>query len=406
MSDELSSDLASLRINRNEPPARNRSALRAVSIGVGVLAVGALGAVFGAPKVEGILFKTEVMKGEITLISPAQASVSLTSTGYVIPTVSVRVGISFNARVAKVLVKEGDAVKAGATLLEFDAAGQEAAVSAAQARVGVARARATAERARQEELKRQIQRERTLVERNVTARATLEDLEARLSGLEETARAADAEVQATSAEVESLRATLRDRRIVAPVNGTVLTRPPTIGEVVGPEQPILELVDFTSLVVEVDVPEARLYMIEIGKPCEIVLDAYPSKRYRGSTLELGKRVNRAKATVPVRVKFSDSAENVLPEMSARVSFLSEALSEEAMKQPPKRVVPDSAVVDRLGGKAVFVIDGDQVKLVPVQVGAPAPGGFELLDGPQAGTRLVLGPPPNLTDRQKVKEKAN
>lgn len=406
MSDELSSDLASLRIDRNEPPARRSSALRAVSIGVGVLALGVLATVFVAPKVEGTLFKTEVTKGEVTLISPAQASVSLSATGYVIPTVSARVGISFNARVAKVLVKEGDTVKVGDTLLEFDAAGQEADVTAAQARVGVARARATAERARQEELKRQMQRERTLVDQKVTGRATLEDLEARLAGLEETARAADAEVRAASAEVESLRATLRDRKIVASVDGTVLTRPPTMGEVVGPEEPILDLVDFKSLVVEVDVPEARLYLIEIGKPCEIVLDAYPSKRYRGVTTELGKRVNRAKATVPVRVKFTDSAEKVLPEMSARVSFLSEELSEEAMKQPPKRIVPESAVIDRFGGKAVFVIDGDQVKLVPVRVGAPAPGGIELLDGPQVGTRLVLGPPPNLADGQKIKDKTN
>jgi hypothetical protein len=91
-------------------------------------------------------------------------------------------------------------------------------------------------------------------------------------------------------------------------------------------------------------------------------------------------------------------------MSARVSFLAEALSEEAMKEPPKRVVPESAVVDRLGAKVVFVVDQGQVKMVPIKVGGAAPGGLELLDGPAPGTRLVATPPLDLTDGQKIKEK--
>src|SRR5207247_2369983 len=135
-------------------------------------------------------------------------------------------------------------------------------------------------------------------------------------------------------------------------------------------------------------PETRLYLIEPGKPCEIVLDAYPSQRHRCVALEIGKRVNRAKATIPVKVKFVGEAKSVLPEMSARVSFLAEALSEEAMKEPPKRVVPESAVVDRAGAKVVFVINEGQARMVPIKLGGPAPGGLELLDGPAPGTRLV------------------
>lgn len=409
MSDQLSSDLASLQINREPGFATQKrpGRLRGVAIGVGVVALGALAAVVAAPRIEGALFRPEVALGEVVLISPTQAAVTVSSTGYVIPLTSARVGISFNARVVKSLVKEGASVKAGDLLLEINAAEQQGQVTAAQARVGVARARATAERASQEEVKRQIERERGLVEQNVTGRATLEDLEARLKGLTESARTADAEVLAAGAEVESLRTALSDRKLVAPVDGMVMTRPPVAGEVVGPDQPALEIVDFQSLVVEVDVPEARLHLIEVGKPCEIVLDAYPSKRYRCTASEIGRRVNRAKATVPIRVKFADTLDqHVLPEMSARVDFLSEALSADAMNQPAKRVLPESALLDRAGGKSVFVFDQEQVKLVRVEVGASTPGGVELLDGLPAGTRLVLDPPANLVDGQKVREKRN
>jgi hypothetical protein len=104
------------------------------------------------------------------------------------------------------------------------------------------------------------------------------------------------------------------------------------------------------------------------------------------------------------VKFIDPTDKVLPEMSARVSFLAKALSEEAMKEPPKRVVPESAIAERLGAKVVFVVDQGQVKVMPIQVGGVAPGGFELIDGPPPGTRLVASPAKDLVDGQKIKEK--
>jgi HlyD family secretion protein len=91
-------------------------------------------------------------------------------------------------------------------------------------------------------------------------------------------------------------------------------------------------------------------------------------------------------------------------MSARVSFLAEALSEEAIKEPPKRVVPESAVADRMGAKVVFAVNEGQVKMVPVKLGGPAPGGLELLDGPPPGTRLVARPDADLADGQRIKEK--
>jgi hypothetical protein len=135
-----------------------------------------------------------------------------------------------------------------------------------------------------------------------------------------------------------------------------------------------------------------------------VLDAYPSKRYRGETLEIGKQVDRAKATVKVKVKFRDGATGVLPDMAARVGFLSEEVSVEQSKEPPRLVVPGDAVVDRNGQRVVFVIEDGAVKMVTVEVGAPFGGGLELLRGPSAGTRVVSAPPESLKDGQAIKQK--
>jgi multidrug efflux pump subunit AcrA (membrane-fusion protein) len=152
------------------------------------------------------------------------------------------------------------------------------------------------------------------------------------------------------------------------------------------------------------VPEARVHLVSVGSPCEIVLDAYPDQRLRGAVAELGKKVDRAKATLLVKVRFVDPTALAVPEMSARVSFLTKEIDAASLKEAPKHVVPSGAIALRGGSKVVFAVDQGKLKMLPVEVGAPIGGGFELLDGPPPGTRLVSSPSPDLADGQSVKEK--
>src|SRR5262249_51820518 len=114
---DLTSDLASLKIQRTEDPNRPKP-WRTVLVADG-LAGGAVAAWrFGYPAVEARLFKAEVAVTEIATVSPAQASVTVTSTGYVVPQVISKVGTKIPGRVAKVFVKEGSTVKTGDVLAE------------------------------------------------------------------------------------------------------------------------------------------------------------------------------------------------------------------------------------------------------------------------------------------------
>jgi HlyD family secretion protein len=403
MADQLSSDLASLRIDRGSKAAPRRSWGGAVAAALAVALIGG-GAVVAYPRVEAALFKKEISLTEISMISPAQASISITSSGYVVPRVVSRVGAKVPGRIARVRVKEGDLVKAGDVLVELEDADQRAAITAAQARVGAAAARASASRANITEIRLQADRQKALVDSGAVGRAGLDDLLARVTALEKLASASDAEIRAAQAEVDSLRVLLQDRVVKSPIDGTVLTKPPEVGEMTATSPFLVEIADFDSLVVETDVAESRLNNIQIGAPCEIVLDAYPTRRLAGKAAEIGKRVNRAKATIAVRVAFTGDRTGVLPDMAARVSFLTKEISAEAMKEPPKRIVPAKAVVERAGAKVVFVVDQGRVKISTVRVGAESAGGYELLDGPPPGTKLVQSPPLDLQDGQKIKEK--
>lgn len=426
MNDNLSQDLASLRIDRgatrSKPPRNNRWI--GWIVGLGLLGGAAF---YLAPILEAKAFKTEIEITEIASVSPAQAQVELTASGYVEADRSSKIAPKVPGRVSVVHVKQGQVVKAGDPLIELDAADDEANVLAAKSRVAAAYAQAkgalaqvATARADLADLKQQAAREKKLADAGVTPSAVVEDLQAKVVALEERVKAAEAvesasraEAAALGAQVKVLETGMKNLVLVAPIDGTVVNEPPQVGEFVGP-QPAgisvdmggIRIADFSTLLVETDIPEARLAQVRPGAPAEIVLDAYAGRRLRGKVKEITPEVDRAKATVKVKVAFVDQVEGVLPDMSARVSFLAEELDAEAIKAPPKTVVPGSAVVERAGGKVVFVVDGDTVRMTPVTLGPAFGSGFELTSGPRPGTRVVSGPQESLADGQRVKEKTS
>lgn len=392
MADRLSEDLASLRIPdrvEKDPDAGKgwRTAALIAAIAIAILA--GVGWFVGGLKAQ--LTSPEVEITEVRLVSPAQASVEVTSTGFVVAQVASKVGAKLLGRVADVKINEGSKVKAGDVIVKLDDAEQLAAIASARARAAGSKARLT-------EIDGQYRREKALAEQGASARSVVEDLESRRA-------AADADVAAAQAEVHALEVNLQYATIKAPIDGVVLGKPVEVGELVGPgTAPVAELADFASLQIETDVPEGRLHLIDKGSPAEVVLDAYPSKRYRGEVAEISPRVNRAKATVVVKVKFVDTMENVIPDMAARVSFLSAPLDAAAMKEPPKIVIPASAIAERGGSKVVFRVEDGRARMVPVTLGAAVGNGFEVVQGPKDGSRVVANPSSKLADGDTIKEK--
>lgn len=374
-------------------------------VAIGAVAALVVGGVYGSRVAQGTLIKPEVEVTEVGWVSPAQATIDLTSTGYVVPQRVAKVGAKVTGRITQVHVREGQEVKTNDLLFELDPTDQKSAVASAQARVLAAQARAQTARANLADIKQQLERQKKLAATGSVAQATVDDLAAKVDAADAQVKAADAETAAAAAEVNAISITLGSFKIVAPIDGVATSKPAEVGDVVAPMSPLVELVDFASLLIETDVPEGRMGVVQKGGPTEVVFDAYPDKRYRGEVNEIGPRMNRAKATGLVKVKLLDNPPNVRPEMAARVSFLAKALDASQLAEPPKLVVPDSAIVDRNGAKMVFVIEGDRVHATMVTLGDSMGSGFVVKDGVKAGARLVKNPPETLKDGQSIKEKS-
>jgi RND family efflux transporter MFP subunit len=308
-------------------------------------------------------------------------------------------------------VREGSKVKAGDVLLEIDPTDQQAAIASASSQAAAARARILTAKANLNEIELQAKRAQSLATEGIGPKGAADDLNARAASLKEMVKASEAEAKAAEALTGALRVNLTSYTVTAPISGTVVNKPPEVGEFIGP-QPAgvaidmggVQIADFSTLMAEVDVPEQRLSQVKIGGPAEIVLDAFPSKRYRGKAIEVTPKVNRTKATVTVKVAFVDENEGVLPDMAARVSFLSGELDKEAMKAPPKVIVPGSAIADVNGSKVVYRLESGVVRVTPVTLGPAFGTGFEVQSGVSSGTKIVNNPPPGLADGQKIKER--
>ena len=148
--------------------------------------------------------------------------------------------------------------------------------------------------------------------------------------------------------------------IRAPFDGVILSKSANVGDLVTPfsnaadsKGAVVSMADMSTLEVEADVAESSLSKVTVGQPAEILLDALPDTRFRGRISRIVPTVDRAKATVMTKVKFDAIDPRILPEMSAKVSFLSQDVTAE--QQKPLVAVAADAIVQRDGRAVVFVV---------------------------------------------------
>ncbi len=412
----MADELASLRIQRDDAPARARTGDRPQTTGkrsggigwlVGLIVLGVLGTAgyFVFREGQGRMFSQDVELGSVTLMSPAQNDVTLVATGYVYTRKKAAVAPKTTGRLARLFVDEGSVVKEGQLIGELESADAQAQL--AQVRADIAAARAKVERARAdvEDARIKFDREDALLKKGAGTQGAFDDAKARVSTARAQLAAAEADVRAVEARQQAAAVLLENTRVKAPFAGTVVRKLAEVGELIPPSGVgIVTLADLGNLEVQADVSESQFGKVKVGTSTEILLDAFPDKRFRGEVSEIRQTVDRAKASVTVKVKFSDPTSGVLPDMAAKVSFLSKPLDAEALKAAPKLAVPADAVVRRSGRAMLLTIDDDHVHEVVVTLGGAMGSLVELTDGPSPGTHVIRHPDDRLKEGSSVKEK--
>ena len=371
--------------------------MRWALVALAVLAAGGAALFFRPPM--------QVEIGTAAQLYPSQAVTSLNATGYVVAQRKAAVASKATGRLEWLGVREGSKVSAGEVLARLESRDVTAQMDQAAANVKVAEANLEQGQAELKDAERQFQRSAELLAKKFVSPAAHDTAITRRDRAAAAISAQRAAINAARANLRAALVAVEQTLIRAPFDGVVLTKNANVGDVITPfssatgsQAAVVTMADMSTLEVEADVAEANIGKVKVGQPCEIQLDALPDSRFRGEVRSLVPTVDRSKATVTVKVKFTDGDPRILPEMSAKVAFLSKAVAKE--DNAPSIAVPASAIADRKGRKVVYTVKDGKASEVAVTTGATA-GDLVQVTGVPAGERVVLKPPERMKDGSAV-----
>ncbi len=374
-------DLASLRIDRSSPVGGAGQARRRWGrLFFWLLVLGLLaGALFFLKDVLNPGIEVSVASAAFT--SPAQAQSVLTASGYVVARRKAAVASKGTGRLVYLGVEEGDQVKKGQVIARLE--DDDVLASLRRARADFAAAEAELKDARDS-----LNRQKTLLDRALIAQAEYDAAEARYKRVTATIDSARFAVREAEVAVEYTK-------IVAPFDGTVLRKNADVGEIMAPfagaassRAAVVTMADMSSLEVDADVAEANITRVQADQPCEIRLDAYPDQAYQGQVSKIVPTADRAKATVMVKIRFKSYDRRVLPEMSAKVTFLARELANEKGSNESLLTVPAGSLAMRNGRQVVYQIKDDRAVEVPVVPGRTMGTLVEIKNGLKEGDKVI------------------
>jgi len=448
----MDDELKSLRIDRSEKRAKDQPSPWAVRwILGGVLVFLLLGA--GRFAYNKLNAATEV---EITRVRAASMGgpgedgrqVILNATGYIIAAHKIEVAAKVVGKVAWIGVDKGDHVKQGQVMVRLEDDEYRAQLLQAEGQLEnlkakllelengsrpeeIAKAKADMEQSQADLDNAKVTLDRTaqLVHEGVLSKQALDDAKAKYDGFaartlslkhsydleklgprQEEIAAQRAAVMQAQGNLDFAKTQAENTVIKAPVDGTILERNVEKGEFVttgfvgdkGAKGYVVSLANLNDLQVELDINQNDFAKLAPTQKGVVTTDAYPDRKYDGVIQEISPEANRQKATVQVKVQVLHPDSFLRPEMNASVAFYNDVKSggNNAAAAKPLVVIPTSAVRD---GAVFVVLDGKAVKR-PVQTGGTTSQGIQVSSGLIGGEDLILNPPAELKDGQRVKQK--
>ena len=396
-------DLSKLRLDKTDRKrGYGKRSKRWIYRGALVLIV--LGALYFVLKAAGV---QEVRSGTASLTYPSQAITTLNASGYVVAERKAALASKNTGRLVWLGVEEGSRVEKGQVVARLENEDLSAALAQTRAGLAAAKENLQASLAELDDARADFNRKKALIEKGFITGSAFDQAQARLKKAEAGFEAARAQVNAGRAAARGAEASLEYTFIRAPFSGVVLTKNADIGDILSPlgaaanaKAAVVTIADLGTLQVEVDVAESNISKVLTGMPAEIQLDAFPDERFPGRVHMIVPTADRTKASVLVKVRFMEKTPRILPDMSAKVAFLTRAL--EPGDETPLTTVPATAIVPDSEGKGhVFVIQGNRAEKTPVKAGKKI-GDAVAVEGLKEGQNIVLDPPEGLKDGSRIK----
>lgn len=385
-------DLSALKIDRSNNENNKSGLSKIIYLIITVVVIVVLYFVFSS-----LIFKSkiEVKTTTAVLQKPGQVTASLNASGYVVAQREASIASKGTGRLIYLGVVEGDKVKKDQVIGRLESTDIAAQLDEAKANLQLYQADLT-------NAENTFRREKELFEKGLSSQQVFDQAESNYNRLL-------ASIEIAKARIKQYEVAMENTLIRAPFDGTVLTKNAEVGEIVAPfggsttsKTAVVTIADMHSLLVEADVSESNIVKIKVDQDCEIILDAYPEKSYAAFVYKIVPTADRSKATVLVKVGFKNYDERVLPEMSAKVSFYTEAIDTAYVNQKPLLVIPSAALRKVDDKYFVYRIVDNKAKEIEVTTGEQLGSYIEILSGLRQGEKVINDLNESIKDGVEVK----
>ena len=293
------------------------------------------------------------------------------------------VALPLSGRIASVLVKLGDQVKAGQPLLLVESPEVDAAMSAVlSAQAGVNTAKSGVLKAQSD-----YDRVKDLFENKAVAQKEVVNAESALAQSKAALEQAQAAREQSERRVAILGLTKgqygQKVAVNAPMSGKILELTVASGEYRNDTNaPLMTIADLSTVWVASDVPETQIRFIEVGEPLEITLSAYPGQTFRARVTRIADTVDPQTRTIKVRAEMDNRRGLFRPEMFGSIRHV-----ESTALMP---VVPVEAVMQSDGQNTVYrEVSKGVFEPVAVKLGNRETGRIGVEQGLKKGDRVIV-----------------
>ncbi len=379
----------------------------------------------------------------------ASDPVILNATGYIIAAHTIEVAAKVVGKVQWIGVEKGDHVNQGQVLVRLEDDEYRAQVLESQGQLDnlkahlselqngsrpeeIEKAKADVEQAKADLENSEITLKRTkdLAQQGVLSKQNLDDAQAKydanaakVASLQRTydlvkigprreeIEAARAQVAQAKGTLDYAKTQLDDTVITAPVTGTILDRNVEKGEFVttgfvgdkGAKGYVVSLADLNDLQVELDINQNDFAKLGPRTRGVITTDAYPDRKYQGYIYEISPEANRQKATVQVKVKVAESGLLFAARDERERGFSGRSETGPGRRGAGERHGDHT----RIGGprqRGVHRRGRQKAVRRTVRISGTTAQGVQVESGLIGGEDLIVNPPAELKDGQRVRLK--
>jgi membrane fusion protein (multidrug efflux system) len=293
---------------------------------------------------------------EVTVARAVRGSLeqSFSAYGELVATRSADIATQTDGQIETVVVKDGASVRAGDILIELDAAVADADLKASTARLDAAKA--------------DFGRVSTLIKRGTSTALTLEDSKVKLA------------VAETDLAVK--QAKRRNYTIRAPFDGRITRIALPAGALVTAGKPLGQIYDDSRLRVEFRIPERLWSQATAGQSFEIQANGAPSLKAKGRVSYIAPDISPDSRSLAVAGVVDNEGRRFAPGLFVNVRL-------NLGEKKNVVLVPQAALVERLSGTYVFVVEGKTARERKVEADERQDGKVEIASGVDEGTLVVV-----------------